>query len=465
MRRYIIGTGLAGVLLLLGGQASRAAVPNQLAWQGVALDSTNIPLADGHYTFHFAIYSDDVGGDSLWGESQSVQVENGVLNVLMGRNTPIADSVFSGPARFLQVQFEDQVPYLPRTRIVSVGYAYRTNSIDGAQAGLITGDLTVTGGVEADGITVPGTALPGAQAVEAALPAVQAQSGAEGGQVDIYDESGAPVLMLGGDPDGAGGQLSVASDPLFERGIILDGDANGSGEPRFAIIGTSGALELDMSSGDVSLVLPPGAINADVIADEPGVATGVQDGAINDIRDDFVGLATATATFPAEGYALIVAEGTFRNHFPFSWLDGRLIENGAVAAEFYWDPGDADFFFDQRQSYLQVTAVSAGTHTYELHVRQTIGRSDAVDGKLTVLYFPTSYGSIVAQADIGAGGPADTVQTEPRVGSGINPVAERADAVQANQARIEQEVAAMEARVQVLKQELARTRLLMEQEP
>jgi hypothetical protein len=463
MRSFVLVLCLVLSALVLGFGSAHADIPRELAWQGVVLDSTNLPLADGVYSFHFSIFTDDVGGDSLWGESQAVTVSSGVLNVLLGRLNPIPDSVFAGPARYLQVQFETQVPYEPRTRVVSVGYSFRTNSVDGALAGSLEGDLAVSGDVSASGINV----IPAPEAVNAVGGgSVDLTLTPDGGRLDIRDELNQGILYLGPDPDGEGGQITVSSNPASTQGITMEGNSDGSGEPRFTMVGSTAGLDFDLKpGGSVSLVLPPGSFSSEQIKDEAGLATGVQPGAIHDIEDDFTTLAAATATFPADGYVMVVAEATFRNNFPLSWIDGRLLTDGATAADWYWDGGDFDFWFDQRQSYTYTADVDSGTQTFELQVRQKLGQVDATDAKVTLIYLPTSYGLVVSSKDMGGGASSDTVQVEPPQAVSVNVLSERDDAVAANQARIEREVSDMAIRLAELKAELAQNRALLDTEP
>jgi len=145
----------ACVAMSLCAASVRAEVPNQLAWQGVVLDSLDQPITDGSYTLHFAVFNADAGGDSLWGESQSVTVQDGIVNVLLGSVVPLPNTLFDDSLRYLQVQFEDEAPYSPRVRLVSVGFAHRVQSVHGAQGGTISGDvnldedLTVAGDITA----------------------------------------------------------------------------------------------------------------------------------------------------------------------------------------------------------------------------------------------------------------------------------------------------------------------------
>ncbi len=123
-----------------------AQIPHLLAWQGVALDSLGQPVPDSAYFIQFSIWSAPSGGDSLWGEDHAVITENGVVNVILGGDGLLTDSIFSAPDRYLQIQFGNDAPYMPRTRIVSVGYSFRTGSVDGASGGAISGSLAVGSG-------------------------------------------------------------------------------------------------------------------------------------------------------------------------------------------------------------------------------------------------------------------------------------------------------------------------------
>ena len=143
MKRVIWSFAMAVIGVSLVAVSATAAVPHTLAWQGVALDSVGFPVPDTSYTFRFSIWSAAAGGDSLWGESQSIFTESGVLNALLGTTSPIPDSVFSDTLRYLQVQIQSEPPYAPRTRIVAVGFAYRAGTVDGASGGTITSKVSI----------------------------------------------------------------------------------------------------------------------------------------------------------------------------------------------------------------------------------------------------------------------------------------------------------------------------------
>lgn len=466
MKKRLIAVLLMVALALFTSAGAWAAVPQQLAWQGVAIDENGNPLAAGLYTFHFAIFSADVGGDSLWGESQAVPVENGVLNVLLGTAVPIPDSAFAGEARYLQVRFESQEPYVPRTKIVSVGYAFRASSVDGAAGGTITSAVLVDESVTSPSVVI--SPVPDAAAAAASLPADAAVLNAnpQGGMASFLDEEGHSTVLIGPDPDGEGGLIAIAGDAADpEHGILLDGNGQGSLNPELSIVGEHSALSFDMNlQGDEAVSLPVDAISAPEIKDEPGVASGAQAGAIYDVGEAYRSLAASAAVFPSDGYALVLLQATFRAHEGNTWVSGRLLQDGVAVEEWNWDPGDPDQYFDERQSFFTVVSATAGSHTYELRVRTNKGLSDVEAAKVLVLYLPTSYGAIAGLTGAAPEGPVPEVQPLPEVSAPLDVSAQESESVELNQQRIEEEIADMEARLVVLQAELKNTRSLLERD-
>lgn len=124
-----------------------ADVPQMINYQGKittpegALIDTTIPMT-------FAIYTDSIGTDSLWSETQaSVVVQKGIFSVLLGSVNPIPDSVFSGEVRYLGVKAGGDAEMTPRKPIVSTGYAYNSDMLDGRNAGNNDGDISVNNGM------------------------------------------------------------------------------------------------------------------------------------------------------------------------------------------------------------------------------------------------------------------------------------------------------------------------------
>ncbi len=112
---------------------SYADVPQMINYQGRLADTTGNAI-DTTVSMTFAIYTDSVGTDSLWSETQnSVIVEGGMFNLLLGSVTLIPDSVFDGSTRYLGVKVGTDEEMSPRRPLVSAGYAFRSEFADTAE--------------------------------------------------------------------------------------------------------------------------------------------------------------------------------------------------------------------------------------------------------------------------------------------------------------------------------------------
>lgn len=429
---------LALFVMAAAAPALHAAVPHLLAWQGVALDSNSVPVTDSTYGFTFRIYDDGISGNLLWQESQLVTTENGVLNVLLGTNNPVPDSVFDGPTCYLEVQFGAEPPYTPRTQIVSVGYAYRTNSVDGAIGGTIAGDVTLKADSSVSGFYLRQQFAP---TVAGALTVTN-----NGGHLNMYDGNGSPTARLETDAnDGAGGQFVVWDRPEQTAGFAIYDENFGSPGNSFVmqLLGDSSSADINSNAtGNGSVVFSPDAIDASEMFDEPGLASGPQSSGT--VTTTQATVASATASFPSSGYVVVICEATFRANAASNYIIGRLYENGGLKSTWWWDPGDVDGFYDQRQTYVYTGSVSAGAKTYTLDLYTSAGTADFTSTKVTVMYFPTSYGTVntptlTSQPSVGQ--QQDVVTTQ------LDVQAERDASIRMNQKRIADELTAMKERM------------------
>jgi hypothetical protein len=111
---------------------SSAQVPQLINYQGKLTKASGAPL-DTTIQMVFTIYDDSTGGNPLWTETQnSVNVEKGVFNVLLGSSVPVSYSTFNGTIRYLGVKVGGDPEITPRRPIVSVAYAYRSLEADTA---------------------------------------------------------------------------------------------------------------------------------------------------------------------------------------------------------------------------------------------------------------------------------------------------------------------------------------------
>jgi hypothetical protein len=136
----MIGAVLAIALFGHGLTVLAAASPPEfMTYQGYLADGDGDALGLGspeNYDVVFSIYKDQVGGNSLWSEQQTVTVDKGYFSVLLGEGGGGNISpVFSGAdasERYIQIgvkglnpgNLNEIVPILPRLKLVSSPYAY-----------------------------------------------------------------------------------------------------------------------------------------------------------------------------------------------------------------------------------------------------------------------------------------------------------------------------------------------------
>ncbi len=133
MKRVTTVIAVALVMcVVFSGQAS-ADAPMLLNYQGNLTAPDGTPK-NGTFAMDFAVYDAESAGNQLptgspWGETQSVQVTDGVFNVLLGSVTDLPEALFEGgpsddkgPLRFLEVVVGGET-LSPRKRIGSAAYA------------------------------------------------------------------------------------------------------------------------------------------------------------------------------------------------------------------------------------------------------------------------------------------------------------------------------------------------------
>jgi len=128
MRRLVFPAVLVILFLFNLGSAD---VPQLINYQGMLTNLGGSPVTDGQYNLTFKIYGSESGDDSLWWEYHtSVDVANGLFNVILGSISSL-DLSFDTDY-WLGVRVGTDPELIPRTRLTSVGYAYRSRVADSA---------------------------------------------------------------------------------------------------------------------------------------------------------------------------------------------------------------------------------------------------------------------------------------------------------------------------------------------
>jgi hypothetical protein len=291
---------------------------------------------------------------------------------------------------------------------------------------------------------------------------VLANTNAYGGSIVLYDEGHATLGVLQADVNGEGGYLSVYRNASGSQGLAVDGNYNGTNDPRITIQGaTRSALFRMDQADDGSVLLPANAIGSSEILDEPGAASYTEGGAsgVTIPVGGYTTIGSRSITVPDAGYVLVIATGqaqaahsngtTSSCNFGVSDDPAALPPNqdvnigipSAAVTGAYNIPTTVHGLF----------SVAAGTYTYYFIGNGASGAFYCFDTQLTLLYIPTAYGTVTPTL---AGISADAIDSGTRPGLTSAEIAsERVRSEADNASRIERELAEMRDRIETLERE------------
>ena len=140
-------------VLLIFSIPQLAQIPKTLSYQGVLKDKDG-NLVSGTNTIVFKLYDVDSEGTTLWGETQNVEVSEGVFNVQLGKLVPF-DLAFDKPYWLgISVNGDDELE--PRVQLSSVAYSLNAKTVEDSS---ITTSKIVDGAITQDKLS-SGLSLP-----------------------------------------------------------------------------------------------------------------------------------------------------------------------------------------------------------------------------------------------------------------------------------------------------------------
>ena len=123
--------------LVLWVTAAPAAIPQTVSYQGILRDAGGTIVDDDDYDLTFNIYSVAAGGTALWTETQTLAVENGIFNAILGSVTALGLN-FSNPY-WLGVSVEGAAELTPRLELTATPYSLNADRLDGLSSGAFAG--------------------------------------------------------------------------------------------------------------------------------------------------------------------------------------------------------------------------------------------------------------------------------------------------------------------------------------
>lgn len=290
-----------------------------------------------------------------------------------------------------------------------------------------------------------------------------------GGSIYTFDENGSTEWVL--EPDFSGnGAFMLLNNP---DGGVLYMESDLAGDPAISLFGTTSSFFVGGASvGNDSLQVSTDAISSAEMFNEPGIAN-TQGGFIA-IPTSMTSLLSRSITVPAAGFVVVLFNGdASATHVSGSgsglveWvIDDVSGGFGSGNDDMLWliPSGSTSGLYDFSVASHAVFAVpSAGTYTYHVNMSRSsnLTSSNLFDGQMTLMYFPTAYGTTVPSLT----GP--TMRGTPTGNSGMairgpqtpaEIAAERAQSQGSNMARVQAEMAAMRA-------EMAELRAMMANNP
>lgn len=122
------------------------AAPKLVNYQGLLTDETGQPITEC-VDLTFRIYDAATAGSVVWQETHTnVCPVDGRFTVVLGEGdvpTPIDDAVFATAERWLGIAVGVEAELAPRTRMTSMPYSQRVNTVDRASGGAIAGTVEI----------------------------------------------------------------------------------------------------------------------------------------------------------------------------------------------------------------------------------------------------------------------------------------------------------------------------------
>lgn len=151
LRLLLLCVGLGFGLLFIAQQQTIFAATGtfkQINFQGKVVNkTTGTNIADNSYTFVFTIYDAASGGTTLWTETKSVTVTNGIFQTLLGSSTTLPASIdFNTDNIYLGINFNSDGEMSPRVRFAAVPQAFNAQKVAGLTVTDTTGTLTIPNG-------------------------------------------------------------------------------------------------------------------------------------------------------------------------------------------------------------------------------------------------------------------------------------------------------------------------------
>ncbi len=125
-------------LLLISGSSLVAQMNKTMNYQGLLLDESGIEVLDNNYQITFRLYANESGGSPLWTEDQSLDIESGIINAVLGSLKPL--DISFDQELWLGIGVQAETELTPRIPFTGSPYSFMAlDLVDGAAVKKING--------------------------------------------------------------------------------------------------------------------------------------------------------------------------------------------------------------------------------------------------------------------------------------------------------------------------------------
>ncbi len=281
-----------------------------------------------------------------------------------------------------------------------------------------------------------------------------AEAGPYGGNLECYEDTGERYAYIEADINGTGGFLKIL-DGNGIGGLTVDGSTSG-GNAVVSMSGSGSTTYFDTShTGNAAVGLPGNSVSDAEILDEAGCASHSLTSGFS-MSGPIESMLGRSITSPAAGYVLAIGTAEVAaNHttgstsgctFAVSESPGSYVGGHQIYCRI--PAGAATGTYHQCVTVQWLFEVSTpSSDAFYFVADEVAGDWSVTDRNLTLIYIPSAYGGVTSSV---ASAPSDPEVAMPRLGRPLTEAdiaAEQAESRAANDARIEQELAELEARI------------------
>lgn len=104
-------------------------IPQTMSYQGVLTDNSGTLVPDGDYSMEFNLFNVETAGSTLWTETQTVTITDGIFNVILGNINPL--TLPFDESYWLGITIDSGSELVPRIELTSSAYSLNARNVNG----------------------------------------------------------------------------------------------------------------------------------------------------------------------------------------------------------------------------------------------------------------------------------------------------------------------------------------------